>query len=278
MKRLPLLFAVLIAALHSYAQLTPFADGVKKNALPVIYLPENVSVQFISPEPIQYVDISAKTIIGDLPLKNVLRIRLKDSVNLADAVVTIAGEKFITQYHVIRADSITARDARTEIAIDLGNTRPLDISGIGLSQNQLKQLSLGLFCKRPGRPIEKTKAFDLKAELYHIYTAGDYVFIDLGYRNKTNLAYDIADLRFHIDDKKITKATNVQSVELKPEFILFNNPLFQKTYRNIIVLKKMTFPGNKVLHIELSEKQLSGRVITLTISYQDVLDADTIPI
>jgi hypothetical protein len=67
-------------------------------------------------------------------------------------------------------------------------------------------------------------------------------------------------------------------MELKPEFILFNNPLFQKIYRNIIVLKKITFPGNKVLHIELSEKQISGRVITLNITYQDVLDADIIPI
>ncbi|MEZ2336977.1 DUF4138 domain-containing protein [Mucilaginibacter sp. RCC_168] len=278
MKRLHLFLAVFMASLHSYAQLTPFAVGVKKNSLPIVYVPENVSVQFISPEPIQYVDISAKSVIGDLPLKNVLRIRLRDSVNSADAVITIAGEKFITQYHVIRADSITARDARTEIAIDPGDTRPLDISGIGLSQNQLKQMALNLFFKRPGRVIEKTKAFDLKAELYHIYTGGDYVFIDLGYRNKTNLAYNIEDFRFHIDDKKITKATNVQSVELKPEFILFNNPLFQKTYRNIIVLKKITFPGNKVLHIELSEKQISGRVITLNITYQDVLDADIIPI
>lgn len=278
MNKFLLSFACLLAGSHSYAQLTPFAGGVKKNSLPIVYLPENVSVQFISPESIQYVDISAKSVIGDLPLKNVLRIRLKDSVNSADVVITIAGEKYITQYHVIRADSITARDARTEIAINPGDTRPLDISGIGLSQNQLKQMALNLFCKRPGRAIEKKKAFDLKAELYHIYTAGDYVFIDLGYRNKTNLPYDIEDFRFHIDDKKITKATNVQSVALKPEFILFNNLLFHKTYRNIIVLKKITFPGNKVLHIELSEKQISGRVITLNITYQDLLDADIIPI
>lgn len=267
-----------MAGLHSYAQLTPFAEGVKKTSLPLIYLPENVSVQFISPEPIQYVDISAKSVIGDLPLKNVLRIRLKDSVNSADVVVTIAGEKFIAQYHVIRADSITARDTRTQIAIDPANTKPLDISGIGLSQNQLKQLALNLFCKRPGKAVEKTKAFDLKASLNHLYTAGDYIFIDLGYQNKTNLAYSIEDFRFHIDDKKITKATNVQSVELHPEFALFNTSVFQRTYRNIIVLKKLTFPGNKILHIELSEKQISGRVITLNITYQDVLDADTIPL
>lgn len=278
MKQLILFLAVLMASLHSYAQNTPFAEGVKRNALPVVYLPENVSVQFISPEPIQYVDISAKSVIGDLPLKNVLRIRLKDSVKTADVILTITGEKFIAQYRVIRADSITARDSRTEIAIEPADTRPLDISGIGLSQSQLKSLALGLFCKRPKGQIERTRAFGLKACLYYLYAAGDYIFIDLGYRNKTNLAYNIEDFRFHIDDKKITKATNVQSVELHPEFVLFNNLSFQKSYRNIIVLRKLSFPGNKVLHIELSEKQFSGRVITLNISYQDVLDADTIPL
>src|SRR5471030_2043088 len=101
MKKILVFIAGLLASLQSFAQLTPFAEGVKKNALPVVYLPENVSVQFISPEPIQYVDISAKTVIGDLPLKNVLLIRLKDPVSSADVIV-IAGEKFIAQYHVIR--------------------------------------------------------------------------------------------------------------------------------------------------------------------------------
>ena len=277
MKKIFLLLALFMAGFYSYAQ-TPLADGVAKSKLPIIYLPENVSLHFISPEPIQYVDISEKQVIGDLPLKNVLRIRLKDSVNNADAVVTIAGEKFIAQYHVIHADSITIRDAITDIEIKPFDTRPLDIAGIGLSQPQLKALSLNLFCNRPGKAIEKTKAFGLKASLYHIYAAGDYLFLDIGYRNNTRLDYNIDEFRFKVDDKKITKATNVQSVEVKPEFILFDTPLFQKTYRNIIVLKKMTFPGDKLLHIELNEKQLSGRVITLSVSYKDVLNADTIPL
>ena len=44
------------------------------------------------------------------------------------------------------------------------------------------------------------------------------------------------------------------------------------------VLKKLSFPGSKVLHIELNEKQVSGRVITLSISYHDILNADTLPL
>lgn len=276
MKKIFFFLAALLAGWACHAQ-TPLADGVAKSKLPIVYLPANVSLHFISPEPIQYVDISVKNVLGDLPLKNVLRIRLKDSVSDADAVVTIAGEKFIAQYHVITAGAVTVRDALTDIEIKPADTRPLDIAAIGLSQPQLKALSLNLFCRRPGKAVEKTKAFGLKASLYHIYSTGDYLFLDMGYRNDTRLNYDVDEFRFKVDDKKITKATNVQSVEIKPEFVLFSEPLFQKTYRNIIVLRKMTFPGDKVLHIELNEKQISGRVITLTISYKDVLQADTLP-
>lgn len=268
------MLAVLMASMPTYAQNT---GNIKRSQLPVVYLPDNVSVQFISPEPIQYVDISVKGVIGDLPLKNVLRIRVKDSVNFADAVVTVAGEKFIAQYHVLPPDPVTEREICTAIAIEPSAMQPLDIAGIGFSQPQLRLMTFGIFGSKTDKPIEKAKALGLEATVYHLYTAGDYIFIDLGYRNNTNLPYEIEDLRFHIDDKKISKATNVQSIELKPEFTLFNSALFKKNYRNIVVLRKLSFPGNKVLRIDLSEKQISGRVITLNISYQDVLDADTVP-
>ena len=49
---------------------------------------------------------------------------------------------------------------------------------------------------------------------------------------------------------------------------------FKYGYRNIIVVKKMTFPNDKILTIEMSEKQISGRTISLSIDYEDVLCAD----
>ncbi|WP_454801354.1 DUF4138 domain-containing protein [Mucilaginibacter phyllosphaerae] len=242
--------------------------------LPVVFLPENLTIHFVSPENIQYVDISTSDIVGDLPLKNVLRLKLKDSLkSFTGAVVTIAGEKFIAQYNLIPGHP----GAPTEVDIEPADTKPLDISGIGFSQNQLKRMSLGLISKSPGHHIEQVKAFGIKATLNHIYTVGDYIFLDISYHNKTNLKYDIADIRFKVDDKKVVKAANSQSVELKPEFALFPVPSFEKNYRNIFVLKKLTFPGNKLLKAELSEQQVSGRVITINISYQDVLSADTLP-
>lgn len=242
--------------------------------LPVVYLPRDLTIHFISPEPIQYVDISTRSLAGDLPLKNVLRIRQKDSLAaFTDAVVTIAGEKFIAQYHVLRGASA----ATTEINIVPADTRPLDISGIGFSQNQLKTMALAVFAEKPRGKAEKVRAFGLAGILNHVYTAGDYIFLDISYKNKTRLRYDIEDLRFRIDDKKVNKAANAQSVELAPEFVLFPVPSFSKRYRNIFVFRKMSFPGNKVLLAELTEKQISGRILTLTIPYQDILDADTLP-
>jgi len=243
-----------------------------QDKLPEVHLPVDGDLHFISPEPIQYVDISNKHIEGDLPISNVLRLRFKDSC-YSDAIVTIAGEKFIAQYHLWPVTSTENQ----KIEIQPADTRPVDISGIGLSHPQLKKLAYDLFTNADRKHIAVQKAFGLKAMVNHIYSAGDYLFLDISYKNKTNLKYDIDDFRFKIDDKKVTKASNIQSVEIKPELTLFDVPSFSKYYRNIFVLKKMSFPGNKVLNIELSEKQISGRVITLSISYKDVLEADTLP-
>lgn len=240
-----------------------------------VFLPDNHTLHFISPEPIQYVDISSKSLEGDLPLKNIFRIKLRDTAkNFKDAIITIAGEKFIAQYHLYQGNSLSP----SEINILPADTHPLDISDIGLSQNQFHRLSLDLFSRKPEKRLEKVKSFGVEARLNHIYAVGDYLFLDIGYHNRTNLNYAIDDFTFKVDDKKVTKASNVQSVVLKPEYVLFPVPGFAKTYRNIFVLKKLSFPGNKVLHIELREKQLSGRIISLEISYRDVLAADTLPL
>jgi conjugative transposon TraN protein len=284
-KLLFLIAATLLAAGQTYAQKFP-VNATRLLELPVVYLPGNVTVHFVSPEPIQYVDISTKQITGDLPVKNILRIRhvFLDSLkqpalrNETDAVITIVGEKFIAQYHVISSPVVLPGNVQTTIEISPGQTRPLDVPGVSLSQPELHQYALRLLAQKPEKHLQHSSAYGIKANLNHVYTLGDYIFLDISYENKTNLRYDIDELRFKIDDKKVTKASNVQSVEIKPEFTLFDTPFFKKHYRNIFVFKKFTFPGNKLLHVEVSEKQLSGRIITLQVAYSDILDADTIPV
>ena len=282
MKKLIILTAMLIVAFQTYAQKIMLADGIRKADLPVIYLPDSLSVHFISPEPIQYVDISSSSIIGDLPVKNVLRIKYRTDSTMHvfphDAVVTIVGEKFMAQYHILYSPDPQGRAIQTDIEIKPADTRPLDFPGVSLSQPELRQYAFGLLGKKPEKHLAHSQAYGIRANLNHAYTLGDYIFLDLGFENSTNLSYAIDAIRFKINDKKVTKATTVQSVEIKPDFTLFAVPSFKKHYRNVFVFKKFSFPGNKVLQIEMSEQQLSGRVISLDVTYKDVLDADTIPL
>ena len=111
--------------------------------------------------------------------------------------------------------------------------------------------------------------------LNNIYAVGDYFFLDFSIENRTNIRFDIDEIRVKLADKKVSKATNSQVIELEPEMKLEQRSSFQHGYRNVLVIKKMTFPNDKVLTIEVSEKQISGRTIALNIDYEDVLCADS---
>jgi conjugative transposon TraN protein len=153
---------------------------------------------------------------------------------------------------------------------------PIDNPDVTMSETEMQEYAMSALKKKRTYHSVSSKAYGIKADLNNIYTVGDFVFIDMTYTNSTNLKYDIDQVRFKIDDKKITKATNIQSVEIEPSYILNGIDSFKRQFRNIYVFKKFTFPGNKVLNIEMTEKQISGRVISLQLDYSDVLNADTL--
>ena len=285
MKKILFLFILtLCVGMTSYAQNAP--SGITKNDLPTIYITDDVSIHFISPEPIQYVDISTHSVAGDLPVKNILRIKaVKDTskTNLdfgfikdKSSIVTIVGEKFMAQYNVEYVPVPEFHGYQTRIQITPQDMTPIDNPDVTMSETEMRNYAMSALKRKRTFHSVSSKAYGIKADLNNIYTVGDFVFIDVTYTNSTNLKYDIDQVRFKIDDKKITKATNVQSVEIEPSYILNGINSFKRQYRNVYVFKKFTFPGNKVLNIEMTEKQISGRVISLQLDYSDVLNADTL--
>lgn len=252
-----------------------------KTELPKIYIDEEISLHFLSPEPIQYVDISTDNMVGNIPMENVFRVKaIRDSVSNLDGynkslgVVTIIGQKFIAQYDLWYAHD--ERQLKTQIEILPINTSPLEVGKIPLSDQELRYFSLEAFKRRKKDKITKNSQYGVSGQVNNIYTVDDYIFLDISFTNKTNLKFDLDQLRFKIEDKRITKATNIQSIEIQPEYKLFTPESFEKKYRNIYVFKKFTFPNSKVFTIELSESQISGRTLSLEIKYADLLAADTL--
>ena len=79
----------------------------------------------------------------------------------------------------------------------------------------------------------------------------------------------------HEDGEVLAIVTIVTERYRTQALVLEAGKTFRHGYRNVVVVRKMTFPNDKVLTIEMTEKQISGRNISLNIDYEDVLSADS---
>ena len=296
MKNFILLLAILLLPAYSFAQ-NNAVSKIYKNTLPKINISKDVNLHFRSPEPVQFVDLSTNKLIGDLPAENVVRIKIQqieeekhfvnDSLrktleipityneNQELGLVTIVGQSFMAQYQLVYSENEQNGNIISNIEILPQDMQSLEFPDFKMSNVELRKYAMELISKKENRKIRTNKDLGLVSQLNSVYTFGDYVFLDISFKNKTNLSYDIDKLKFSIDDKKIYKATNVQSIDIEPVFRLYDLKRFKKSYRNIFVFKKFTFPNNKVLNIRLIENQISGRTINLEVKYSDILEADT---
>lgn len=237
---------------------------------------ESVSTIITASEPIKLVDISTDSVAGDRPLDNVIRIKPKTSKHKDGeflGIVTIITERYRVQYALIYTRK--AEEAVSDKEVELIERNAFHNPEVSMSTVDMAAYAMKVWNLPAKYHSTFTKQYRMKMCLNNVYVVGEYFFIDFSVENKTNLPFDIEDIRVKLMDKKQQKATNVQTIELKPAFILDRSVRFKKAYRNVIVLKKMTFPDDKVLSIELSEKQISGRTIFINVDYQDILSADS---
>lgn len=237
---------------------------------------DRVTTVITASEPIRFTDISTADVAGDRPIENVIRLRPlsgehEDGELLA--IVTIVTERYRTQYALVYTTRM--EEAVTDKEIAVIERTPFNNPAVGMSTAEMTRFARQIWCSPAQFRDVTTRSHRMVMRLNNIYSAGGLFFIDFSVENRTNIRFDIDQLRVKLQDKKVTRATNAQEIELQPRLTLEHAQSFRKGYRNVIVLDKLTFPNDKVLTIELSEKQISGRTIRLDIDYEDVLSADT---
>lgn len=259
---------LIVAASEMSAQTTP----VEMEWLTVN---ENVTTIVTASEPVKLVDLSTDKIAGDQPIENTVRLKPKEASKDGDilAIVTIVTERYRTQYGLVYTSKMS--EAVTDKEILPAERTAYAHPSVTMSQEEMYRHARKIW-NSPARFRDVScKGHGMRMRLNNIYTCGDYFFIDFSVSNRTNIRFDIDEIRLKLTDKKITKATNSQTIELKPEMMLEKATSFSKGYRNVVAVKKLTFPDEKVLTIEMSEDQISGRTMKLEIDYEDVLSADS---
>lgn len=255
-----------------------FSDVKAQNTfvdMEVLTINENVTTVITASEPIRFVDISTDKVAGDQPIENTIRLKPKEGAGDGDimGVVTIVTERYRTQYGLVYTTCL--QEAVTDKEVSLQERKAYRNPAVSMSREDMYAYAHRIWTS-PARYRDVCyKKHRMSIRLNNIYTVGEYFFLDFSIDNKTNIRFDIDELRVKLQDKKITRATNVQDIELKPELVLDRSTHFSKGYRNVIAIRKMTFPDDKVLTIEVSEKQISSRTMKLSLDYEDVLSADS---
>jgi conjugative transposon TraN protein len=283
-------------------QIEPIKSKILQEALPKIYITNDINILFRSPETVQFVDLSSEKLIGDLPADNIVRLKLAkykspdkitDSLQIFDkeeikyfdgqevGIISVVGQSFVAQYQIVYTSNNLAYGAReqdkviTNVQISGADMQQLEYPTITLSDFEMKHYSQKIMKYGEKKKLRRSEGFKMGIDINNIYALDNYIFLDISFKNSTNLVYEIGDVEFSIDDKRIYKATNNQSIVLKPVFKLYEHSKFRKQFRNIYVLQKFTFPNNKVLNVRIHENGISGRTLSTIIKYSDLLEADT---
>ena len=248
-----------------------FNNGEHRN---IVYVNEQVTTHIIMPETIKLVDISTENIIGNQCEDNIVRIkpagRMYDREHAG--TITVIGERHIAQFNVIYIRRPSK--ANSIYTIDISDCKRYVNPDVSMPKADMARYAWAISTLPRNFNNIRYYKHGIRAVVNNIYSIGDYFFIDFSLYNKSNIPYDINEIRVKLSDKRETKSTNSQTIELTPVYVMNQTKRFKKAYRNVLVLDRLTFPDEKILTMEISENQSSGRVLYIPIEYSDILNAD----
>jgi conjugative transposon TraN protein len=240
------------------------------------FIPLKKTTHFLSPEPILYVDISSPNVEGDLPEKNIFRLKPNINIHVGDNFqVTIVTASFVAVYDLTLNDSNDEQDNAYVINMDPNDAvQTNNYNQVG--QQDFCRLSMLALTKRKKNTNLVSHQYGMGLTVNNIYIVGDFLLFDISCRNRSKISYAIDDIRFKLQDKRKVNAHVSQEIELKPIYQFYDteNATIHHKWRNFYLFRKFTYPGGKVLNIEMTEKQISSRKVELNVDYGHVLHSE----
>ena len=120
----------------------------------------------------------------------------------------------------------------------------------------------------------RAKKYGIEVEVLGIYVFNDVIYIHTCISNDTNISFEVDARRFIVADRKLAKRTAQQQTSL--EILRVCNDLAvvrgHQRQRTVFALPKLTIPDDKVLLLEIVEKN-GARHQTVEIPAGELLDA-----
>lgn len=130
--------------------------------------------------------------------------------------------------------------------------------------------------KRTIRGI-KAKKYGMQLCLNGIFIRENIMYYQIKLVNRSNINYDIDQLRFFISDQRKSKRTATQELEIEPLYVHQHTPtvLGQSEYDLVFALPKFTLSDKKHLIIQMMEKN-GGRHLELKVKNRAIVGSKSL--
>ena len=263
-----------------------FDRMIPPHALEVAF---NKTTHVIFPSEILYVDLGDENLVAGLAdgAKNVLRVKsavksFKSETNLT--VITDDG-CFFTFNVKFAKEPLLLNIEMTDFIHDgeavnrPNNAQEIFLERLGQESPMLVKLIMKSIYKQNKREIKHigSKRFGVQFILKSIYTNNGLLYFHTELKNTSNIAFDIDYISFKIVDKKVVKRTAMQEQVLEPlraqNYVTVVSG--KKSERTVFALEKFTIPDDKLLVIEVAEKE-GGRNQSFVVENGDIVRANVI--
>jgi Bacteroides conjugative transposon TraN protein len=247
------------------------------------------TVHVIFPSSIRYVDLGSNNIIAGKAgsSENILRVKaatrgFEAETNLA--VITDEGSYYT--FNVKYADepeklNVEMRDFMHDgIATNRpNNSLDIYLKELGSESPRVVYLVNRSIYKDNKRLIKHIggKRFGIQYTLKGIYSHNNLLYLHTQIKNSTNVPFDVDFVRMKIVDRKVNKRTAIQETVIYPirAYNFMTVVGANNTERTVFALDKITIPADKLLIIEVFEKN-GGRNQTFTVENADLIRAKQI--
>jgi len=295
MKKIFVMFALLIGAVSVKAQSNDLFQGItQKFPYGQMVVPYGVQVTFaktvhiIFPSTVKYVDLGSTHIIAGKAdgAENVIRVKAATegfpgetnfSVICEDGSFYSFNVKYAAEPEML---NIEMKDFLENDVTDYSHTRMnIYFRELGNESPLLVKLIMQSIYKNDKKEIRHLgcKRFGVQFLVKGIYTHNGMLYVHTQTKNSSNVPFDTDFIRFKIVDKKVAKRTAIQESVLYP-VRSFNEVVEIKgksTVRTVYTLPKFTIPDDKILVVELIEKN-GGRHQSIRVENSDIVNATVI--
>lgn len=234
----------------------------------------NKTTNLIFPYSIKSIDKGSRDILVQkaLGVENVLQLKA-GKLNFTETNLTV----------------VTADGSLFSYILNYGN-QPTGIN-IKVDNPQLKPQSIAVFTKdatndiiqrNAERIVVKRKSvnglednsFGSSICIKGLFIENDMLYFQIVLKNFSAIDYDIKMLRFFIKDKKKSKRTASQEIEVTPIYVLGNTKVIRSQSEQTIVVavSKFTIPDKKAFMVQMQE-EYGGRNLGLKISNKEIFKA-----